>query len=1517
MSWVGSVQPVIPNFIGRVLDASGRPVGTCFQITPGVLVTAGHVLQSVDAAHCGARLHVGLLAGEGSVFDVAVAAVDLLHDLAVLDSAHELPACVPGLAATLTVPLQTGVIVDGVADVPDPVHEYQFIQATGIWQGSTVRGDGVVLGRFTSAGILPGMSGAPVRRSSDGTVVGLVSARYNSGDGWLAHTAWAAITEDLAALLLHITPTVLLDVSEETTDWRTRRSTYLRAVEHLARHAPDPLLVGSSGPPFQSVQLRRHTHHRREAGDNPAQPDQAGSGPQLVTDAELATADDDCWIVGSAGTGKSRLLREWALRGSTTEDSAAEDRRIPLPVRAADVAAAIGSPAGPVPAIHSVAAAINAGLQSAGAAGLPWLPGWLASPGPGSGSSGWLLLADGFDEVPEPRSRRQVLNTLRQATRELPLPCRVVVSSRPLDVSTGQVPVVPQEDWPGEWYEPLGFAESQRDELALAWFSELGVEDPERDARSFAAQLEQQGVREVAKIPLMLVILAQLFAYTPHAALPGSRVGAYERIIEEIYRRRPEQVPTMGVPGGLDDPGLAEAARSLDERLGGLEGLIGQLALARLRGEARNATDWIAEQSDDLRLSGRSSCERWKAIIDVLLRRCPLLVARGNDFEFTHFTVQEFFAARHLAADPVARRVFLWLLTRGSSFDDHIRSMNYDLMHRMEGFPARLEDVDVHLVDWIYGFWSEWQPFTKVMEHVITSELFDGAAFVASLIWRGIRVHPELVASARRHLAASFNPDFRLDDDSPGGTSLLRDLAARSPEAYDSVLRRLHTAAHLAILGEAAGSGALADAAHSSDVHREFRIRAAKILIEVGDPRGTDVYADAVESIVSSAIPFTASEPRYGYEMYFRRNLAHKLAESGNPRAAQILKIFLTDERFDAKTRSATYRMLAMKPDDPHSARAFAILASEVPCGPARDDSYGRSWGINMLTNARGTEHRDALAILAGAAATVSPQDRLEAAGRLAEMGDSRAADLLAGLLRNVNDAKDFTEWNACMKAAQAWAGLGDPRSAEPLVALLAIGAREHWGGSWEPPRPADTQRAPQVTDVLVRIVDSPDLPVYARDDVIQALARARHPHGLHLAVTSAVDPATPAPALLDLADTLARVGDPRFTDLLTAWIARIREENDQAANKQYKAWDYRDIEWAENLLACPESFLGDEKGIWLARLTPEDFPRSAERIMMKLLETSHPEAACHLASLFAALPAPSGAASDRVNLAIVFSLARFGVVGRLPDAMRSIAAYLQRVVRAPGTSDKEATKVLDALLEMDAKVIADTLIDLAPDFLRHGRRFDLAWKLSACGDIRIGDIIVAWLRELDEERDYRPLDMLVKIKDPRAADFIDRWTTRSPSEPRQAPQELQELAALDGEPVRDILVRWSRDPGFDRITQSDAIRVLAAVGDVRAAGLADQALGELPDADALSKRRIQADFAAAFQSLSPLAIHIVNLYSSSRLGGRLGTRRAPFRRKPIVSRLDERYERYLWRRMWQDLRDTKAVRGSQPERLW
>ncbi|HZN18199.1 MAG TPA: tetratricopeptide repeat protein [Micromonosporaceae bacterium] len=191
----------IPPYLGRLLAPDGEPVGTCFQVAPGVLVTAWHVLDDLGAGSRDSVVTVDSLDGGLPPAEAQVVRVDPLHDLAVLRRSEPLGACIAGLAATDTVPVLTPVMVTGVTRVPDPAYQFGWLDAPGAWQGGTTRDGQVPLGRLAASGVMPGMSGAPVRRLADDVVVGVVSARYNSADGWGRDSVWVARTEHLEHLL--------------------------------------------------------------------------------------------------------------------------------------------------------------------------------------------------------------------------------------------------------------------------------------------------------------------------------------------------------------------------------------------------------------------------------------------------------------------------------------------------------------------------------------------------------------------------------------------------------------------------------------------------------------------------------------------------------------------------------------------------------------------------------------------------------------------------------------------------------------------------------------------------------------------------------------------------------------------------------------------------------------------------------------------------------------------------------------------------------------------------------------------------------------------------------------------------------------------------------------------------------------------------------------------------------------------------------------------------------------------
>ena len=189
----------VPAYLGRVLDADGEPAGTCFQVAPGIVATAWHVLNEVGAGAVDAEVDIDPLAG-GESQRGTVVAVDPAADLAIVRLTTPFDASIAGLAATDDVAKTDPVDVTGVSSIDDPGHAYRFFDGPGTWGGATLRDDANHLGWMLCNIVTPGMSGAPVRRRSDDVVVGVVSGRYNGADGWVRDCVWIARSERLLAL---------------------------------------------------------------------------------------------------------------------------------------------------------------------------------------------------------------------------------------------------------------------------------------------------------------------------------------------------------------------------------------------------------------------------------------------------------------------------------------------------------------------------------------------------------------------------------------------------------------------------------------------------------------------------------------------------------------------------------------------------------------------------------------------------------------------------------------------------------------------------------------------------------------------------------------------------------------------------------------------------------------------------------------------------------------------------------------------------------------------------------------------------------------------------------------------------------------------------------------------------------------------------------------------------------------------------------------------------------------------
>ncbi|MFD3843966.1 NACHT domain-containing protein [Streptomyces sp. NPDC058642] len=230
------MSPRHGNQVGGIFGEDGRPTGTCFAVAPLIVVTASHVLDQLSA-EVGDSVAFGLLDGADAPVSATVLAKDQISDLAILRAIQECLEPIKGVVLSDFVLPFTKVTVTGVPDINDK-HKYDWLDAAGEWQGSAQRAGLAHLGRLESKAVMRGMSGAPVRRSDDGLLVGIVSSRYNSQDGWLRDSVWVARTEHLMQLLEQVVPpSELLTVSvqkETPTTGRVSEAEFRRLVEeHL------------------------------------------------------------------------------------------------------------------------------------------------------------------------------------------------------------------------------------------------------------------------------------------------------------------------------------------------------------------------------------------------------------------------------------------------------------------------------------------------------------------------------------------------------------------------------------------------------------------------------------------------------------------------------------------------------------------------------------------------------------------------------------------------------------------------------------------------------------------------------------------------------------------------------------------------------------------------------------------------------------------------------------------------------------------------------------------------------------------------------------------------------------------------------------------------------------------------------------------------------------------------------------------------------------------------------------
>jgi hypothetical protein len=1303
--------------------------------------------------------------------------------------------------------------------------------------------------------VKPGMSGAAAFHLRTCTVGGIVVASKNTAraEGALV-VPWHEVERDLVPVLaanraFHEVDHRWNDAARMAAGDKERPragtgedrsaglAAYLRLMAELVRGVPDVPLRVTSAPPAVEVLVRRSSE----------------SGQPPFPAVRLAFAEGDCWLTGVPGAGKSRQLREWTLRLCEGLNPA-PGGPIPLLVRAADLLACADLPNGdPSPPARMLSGAVNVALKGARIGEAPWLESFLESQS--GADSPWLLLVDGLDEIPDARSRRRVLRKLEYSRAAMAWKCRIVVASRPTGAvgdekgsrsserggqgGGTQDGTDDEPGWPGDRYELLGLSETRRDELLLGWFIELGVGSPEQSVQLFTTEVKQKGLDDLIRQPLMLVILAQLFVIERTGSLPGTRVDAYGEIVKQVFGafRQEADAEADGVnrASAADATGespadpAADAIYALHARLADPDGLVSQLALARYKGQADDAVEWLAAQTEDLRRRAGHNSRRWALTLADLAPRIPLLAARGHGYDFVHATLYEYLVARALSRDPFERALLLWSVTRRG-----IAAPGWDLPQLSYYLESQAYTPSSPLADWLYALWRDWPAFHGALVQMLRRDRWATCASVASLAWRHIPVAPVVADAVRRELTAVVRVGRGRKWATGKPWKKLRATAA------DAVI----AATYLAMLADPVGCDELARAAADPDIG-ELRITAARHLIALGDLRAGDLYAAAVAAAVESPIPFerparNADLSDYAQEMFRRRQLALEFTRTRNPKATEVLRIFLTDDRFDAKTRGYLYEDLVGGPGpDPFCADACATLLAEFAPG-SEAERYGRRKAVTHIATMADPGSADRLVVIASAT-TVPPALRLGAALQLARRADRRAAEPLVSMLADQASIRDH------LPAAWALAEIGDMRAVRELTRFTGLDPRI-WAGTWRRLAAgiAKSGNAGSL-EVLTALATAPAIPVDYQLHVLLALCESGHRAALDIA--EAIAPGCPKQSgflLFALADALATHHDPRFIRLLETWASQADSASpDEAAQK----------DWAAAIAAEPTGILGT--GLYAAVAASQRLPLSVRsRALWNMIEADHPESMPSLLNMLPELTRDmTGKAPEGFPGAVVDFLADHGTPEAVP--------YLVSQICDPSTSEERRDRAVKVLTEMECPEAYDALALIARSLTSkdgygayaYYNKFTIGRRLISLRHQEAAEIITAWI-DADRARhfaiDEYLLDMLLELRAPGAADVIDEmvrqqlpftgdiWSTHPPTQPHWS-RAIETLASLEQHGA-DVLARWTLDDSFGISDRVEALLALRALGDGRAVELRDAlfAGGSLKFS---TRRRVQAAF--------------------------------------------------------------------------
>ena len=679
----------------RILKPNGDTAGTGFLISPTCVVTCAHVISQAGHAP-GDTVTVEFVLDQTPISALVLsdgwsARGGSGDDIAFLQLAYTHPAARPVVLGTAEGRQTHRFISFGCAPVADRLEH-----DAGGGLGHTVRRRGVAgpLLRLEGDDVIPGMSGAPVLDVQANRVVGMMtdyvdkSARARFAYATPADTLirqhpptrlWPDShgPDDITAYLDYLQDTHgTLRLPDGATAPLERLYISLRADQMMAteRQAEHDVYLetveaeiraleaqhGARLSPYERAALYRQVYTRRgmkmlEARDWEMQFGQRDR--QSLNLAQVVQRHPHVVILGDPGMGKSTLCQWLALqfararRAGVARVRVAADAvqpgqdaqteldlgpaRLPVLIRMADYARArwpkeLGKDSRDVSLLDFVGHQLDTDRDRPAALTPECLSG-LCREALEAGDV--LLILDGLDEVSDLDQRRQVMAAIQAFITEY-----------------ARIPVVLTSRVVGYQFQPLTYLPHYTvdalDEPAIRAFCRAWmvhqysqptprVDDPDAAAQELAGAIfnhSHPGVRSLAGNPLLLTILADVYTRS-NRTLPSRRVALFEEAARRLYEQREVQWDAVGV-----------TFISLQRALGALATFVhGQSAAGYVEEEdVREALRTVLPRADQV-----------EAVLQAARDLSGFLVERGAGvYAFLHRSLQEYFAAVDMAADP-------------------------------------------------------------------------------------------------------------------------------------------------------------------------------------------------------------------------------------------------------------------------------------------------------------------------------------------------------------------------------------------------------------------------------------------------------------------------------------------------------------------------------------------------------------------------------------------------------------------------------------------------------------------------------------------------------------------------------------------------------------------------------------------------------------------------------------------------------------------------------------------------